>query len=103
MYSTPSRSSASRIMSAPVICFGGLLVVIWAQKMKKPPPFGRGLLRSIRRLLGRACPRGDANKAQKAEKYEAGHAGLGHVWMSMLTSGEAVRVVTGQQISGLWR
>src|SRR6266849_174487 len=75
MYSTPSRSSASRIMSAPVIWLAGSF---FGPKMKKPPPFGRGLLRSIRRFLGRACPRANAKKAQKAHKYEAEHAGLRH-------------------------
>ena len=29
--------------------------------------------------LVRACPRFNANKAQKAKKYEAEHAGLRHV------------------------
>src|SRR5256884_4969138 len=68
MYSTPSRSRASRIMSAPV--------KVWrapfASKMRKPPPFGRGLLRSILRFwLVRARPRLDANKAQESkEEYE---------------------------------
>src|SRR5437899_5258423 len=40
--------------------------------MRKPPPFGRGLLRSIWRFwLVRACPRSDANKAQESkEEYQ---------------------------------
>src|SRR5205809_972883 len=68
MYSTPSRSSASRIMSAPVKVWRAPI----ASKMRKPPPFGRGLLRSILRFwLVRACPRLDANKAQESkEEYE---------------------------------
>src|SRR2546421_1440341 len=68
MYSTPSRSSASRIMSAPVKVWRAPV----ASKMRKPPPFGRGLLRSILRFwLVRARPRLDANKAQESkEEYE---------------------------------
>ncbi len=52
--------------------------------MKKPPPFGRGLLRSILRFwLGRACPRSDdANKAKEPkEHYE--EAGLCHVFVNL--------------------
>src|ERR1700674_5053525 len=74
MYSTPSRSSASRIMSAPV----NSQRAPFAREMRKPPPFGRGLLRSILRFwLVRACPRSNANKAQESkEQYE--RAGLCH-------------------------
>src|SRR6266545_3450199 len=98
MYSTPSRSSASRIMSAPVNLLGGLLFPL---KMKKPPPLGRGLLRSVWWFsLGRACPRFNANKAQKAKKYEAEDARLSHLH-EMLTSEPSPRVVGKTQISGV--
>src|SRR5205807_109929 len=72
MYSTPSRSSASRIMSAPVNLVSSLPL-----KMKKPPPFGRGLLRStLWSGLVRARPRSsEANKAQESkEEYEGPRA-----------------------------
>src|SRR5579872_5912753 len=47
--------------------------------MRKPPPLGRGLLRSTWWFwLVRACPRFNANKAQKAKEYEAERARLGH-------------------------
>src|SRR5207302_9524836 len=74
MYSTPSRSSASRIMSAPVKLSAGSFLL---QKMRKPPPFGRGLLRSIWRFwLVRACPRSDANQARSPRSSTSRPAGL---------------------------
>src|SRR6267143_3495513 len=76
MYSTPSRSSASRIMSAPVKLSAGSFLL---QKMRKPPPFGRGLLRSIWRFwLVRACPRSDANQAQESKQGYEQAGGASH-------------------------
>src|SRR5260370_36746984 len=47
--------------------------------MRKPPPFGRGLLRSTLVVwLGRACPRSDANKAQDSKEQYYEQAGLCH-------------------------
>src|SRR5438132_13454134 len=76
MYSTPSRSSASRIMSAPVKLSAGSFLL---QKMRKPPPFGGGLLRSIWRFwLVRACPRSDANKAKESKEEYQRAGGASH-------------------------
>src|SRR6266852_7356508 len=63
--STPSRSSASRTMSAPVTSSPFLLY------KQEAPAFRSGALRSLRFGLGRASPRlTKANKAQKEEAYE---------------------------------
>src|SRR5216683_639215 len=68
MSSTPSRSSASSTMSAPVT---SLPLLLCSFTNKKPPPFGRGLCDLLRFELGRASPRlTKANKAQKEEAYE---------------------------------
>src|SRR5712692_2020556 len=73
MYSTPSRSSASSTMSAPV----NWSLLIWSRN-EEAPAFRSGAFAIYFAVwLARACPRLDANKAQESkQRYEqAGRAG----------------------------
>src|SRR6266849_8917746 len=76
MYSTPSRSSASRIMSAPVN-----LVSVTPFKNEEAPTFRSGAFAIYSRcLLARACPRlTEANKAQESKEEYEGPGRDGHV------------------------
>src|SRR5579859_6821110 len=77
MNSTPSRSSASSTMSAPVN--SGLLDL---EKRRSPLPLGRGLLRSTWWcLLVRARPR--LENAKKAKEHYEAAGGLCHVFVHL--------------------
>src|SRR6478752_3907355 len=96
MYSTPSRSSASRIMSAPVNLCGGLL---FPRNEEAPASRSGAFAIYLAVCLARACPRRNANKAQETKYEEAKARGVSHVRTHMLTSKQAVPVVARAQIS----
>src|SRR5579864_3300471 len=79
MYSTPSRSSASSTIWAPVTVWRAPFRNLPAEKEEAPASRSGASAIYLVVWLGRACPRFNANKAQKAKKYEAEHAGLRHV------------------------